>query len=416
MKNLTPVLVTFLISLSWAKIDENRDVQLAKFMKNFRTTFEDSVINLSLPEDAFLNISAFLSKYGYPFESHPIITEDGFILEIHRIPSKNNNSSVVLLVPPLLASSIDYVNQGPNVSLALLLYDQGYDVWIMNPRGTRWSMNHQTLNSSEKAFWDFSFHEKGIYDVSASIDFTLNNTGVANLTLVGFSEGTSASMALLSTRPEYNDMVEVVVLLSPIGYMGGVQSPIPLFLVKYMSEIESFMDNLHFYGLPYIESVSQLLIKICTIDGFDEICSGVIGLVMGYDPDELDTDFMLVLLSDKPAGFSMKQLLHYGQEISTASFRQYDYGTSGNKEHYGTSEPPTYDPKKITAQVAVYYGKNDYFAAISDVEKLLNQLPTVVDAYLIEYEYFNHLDFVAAKDVKTMLYDRVLSVIKKYTS
>lgn len=89
----------------------------------------------------------------------------------------------------------------------------------------------------------------------------------------------------------------------------------------------------------------------------------------------------MILLSDKPAGVSAKQLIHYGQEILSGgrniqkflankvifrvgSFRQYDYGTLENPAYYGTPEPPNYELSNITAPLAAYYGKNDYFAAV----------------------------------------------------
>lgn len=109
---------------------------------------------------------------------------------------------------------------------------------MTNSRGTRYSMNHLYLDSSQQEFWNFSFHERGYYDLSASIDYILNYTGVSKVTVVTFSESTSSSMALLSTRPEYNEKIELLVLLSPVGYMEGVTSVIPVFLAQYLSELQ----------------------------------------------------------------------------------------------------------------------------------------------------------------------------------
>lgn len=51
-----------------------------------------------------------------------------------------------------------------------------------------------------------------------------------------------------------------------------------------------------------------------------------------------------------------------------------------------------------------------------DVESLVRQFPNQAELNLIEYENFNHLDFILAKDVKTLVYDRVLAVIANYTT
>lgn len=99
-------------------------------------------------------------------------------------------------------------------------------------------MFHQNLNITAKEFWNFSFHEKGYFDVAASIDYILNRTGLDKITAVGFSEGTSALIALTSTRTEYQKKINLVSLLSPIGYMGGVTSPIYVLAVNFLNVLQ----------------------------------------------------------------------------------------------------------------------------------------------------------------------------------
>ena len=104
-----------------------------------------------------------IENHGYPCENHYITTEDGYILTYQRIPhGKNDDGSgqkpVVLLMHGLLSSSADYVNMGPDRSLAYLLSDIGYDVWLGNSRGNAWSRNHtdpEVLADAEK-FYDFT--------------------------------------------------------------------------------------------------------------------------------------------------------------------------------------------------------------------------------------------------------------------
>ncbi|KAL1502477.1 hypothetical protein ABEB36_007613 [Hypothenemus hampei] len=394
--------------------NQNPQLELENVLSRLSSKIKESFIGRELPDDVFLNISQYLTKHGYPLESHGITTEDGYNIVLHRIPSKKNNSAAILFVPPLGCSSIDWVSYGSNNSLALLLADLDYDIWMVNPRGTRYSMSHVTYNSSSEEFWDFSFHEKGYYDVANSIDYILNSTGLQKLATVGFSEGTSASLILPATRPEYNEKISLMVLLSPIGYMGGVRSKIALLGVEFLDLLMDLAKYIHFYGLPYFDLIPDLLVAVCSVDDFIPICRDVVESTMGYDPDELDLDQFLIIMSDKPAGLSFKQLFHYGQEIRTKSFRQYDYGTTKNLEVYGSNDPPAYNTSEITVPVAAYYGKNDYFAAVEDVNKLLGELPNVADNYLIEYEYFNHLDFLFAIHVKSLVYDQVIDVIKKH--
>ena len=69
----------------------------------------------------------FISNHGYPSEIHEVVTEDGYILEMHRIPhgkhvnssgkAKNGTRPVAFLQHCLMCSSADWVLAGPEKSL-----------------------------------------------------------------------------------------------------------------------------------------------------------------------------------------------------------------------------------------------------------------------------------------------------------
>lgn len=56
-----------------------------------------------------------LKKYGYPVEIHTVITSDGYLLEMHRIP--RIGGIPVYLQHGLLDSSAGWILLGPNNSL-----------------------------------------------------------------------------------------------------------------------------------------------------------------------------------------------------------------------------------------------------------------------------------------------------------
>ena len=65
--------------------------------------------------------------------------------------------------------------------------ESGYDVWLGNNRGTRYSNFNQNIDTEASAeYWDFSWAEMGLYDVPAFIDKILEVTGQANVTYIGY--------------------------------------------------------------------------------------------------------------------------------------------------------------------------------------------------------------------------------------
>jgi len=101
---------------------------------------------------------------------------------------------VVILQHGLLDSCAGFVLNG-SVSLAFILADLGYDIWMNNSRGNRYSRHHSYLDpendAHKKTYWDYSFEEMAKYDQPALFKFILDKTGVQKVTYVGHSQGTT---------------------------------------------------------------------------------------------------------------------------------------------------------------------------------------------------------------------------------
>lgn len=59
------------------------------------------------------------------------------------------------------------------LSPAFLLAEAGYDVWLGNNRGNKYSKEHLYLKPTSKEFWDYDWEEIGTYDVPAMTDYIL---------------------------------------------------------------------------------------------------------------------------------------------------------------------------------------------------------------------------------------------------
>lgn len=65
---------------------------------------------------------------------------------------------------------------------------------------------------------EFSFHEMGVLDLPAVIDYVLHVTQRQTVTLIGHSMGTTLTFAGLSAKPDMNRKINLFVALAPLTY------------------------------------------------------------------------------------------------------------------------------------------------------------------------------------------------------
>ncbi|XP_033337986.2 lipase 3 [Megalopta genalis] len=354
-------------------------------------------------------------KFGYQGETHEVTTTDGYILQMHRIigsrkSPKANNKPAVLLVHGLLDCSATWVLGTPEKALGYILADWGYDVWMGNVRGNRYSRKHKWLNIKDKKYWSFSWHEMGLYDLPAMIDHILKITNQKKIMYIGHSQGGTAFLVMASERPEYQEKIEAAFPLAPASFMSHMTNPFFRLLATFVDALEELTKII---GLNEFQPSSKFIQKVMAIACKEEaitspLCTSVIFLINGPSFKQLNRTLIPEIGQYDPAGSSAKQFVHYGQLVNSGNFAQFDYGLFGNLKTYGRSSPPKYNLANIKIPIYIYYGSDDQLVSDTDVRRLSKELPNA-QRYLVPYQHFSHIDFVWGKDVDTLLYNRVLN-------
>lgn len=78
---------------------------------------------------------------------------------------------------------------------------------------------NKTLENYNKHSW----HENGVHDVAAMVDYVLKTTQQSSTMVVGHSMGGTAVLVMLTDRPEYNAKVKASFLLTPAVYFHNVR-------------------------------------------------------------------------------------------------------------------------------------------------------------------------------------------------
>lgn len=116
-----------------------------------------------------------------------------------------------------------WILNDPHRSLAFILADMGYDVWMTNNRGTRYSREHKVyINKMDNwRYWDFSFDEMAQYDIPANFEYIKNVTKAKQIIYIGHSQGTTQMFAHLCMKPEFKANIKAFIGLGPVTTVGN---------------------------------------------------------------------------------------------------------------------------------------------------------------------------------------------------
>jgi len=365
------------------------------------------VVGLTLGSRLSATPGQLIQAAGYPLEEHTVSTADGYDLSVQRIP--RDGSPTVYLQHGLLDSSATWVMNQPSEALAFLLYDAGFDVWLGNQRGNRYS-NSMTNGSAYN--WYFSMDEMAEFDDAALLKYITSATGRPQLGWVGHSRGTQQMFYGLSRFPEHAAAINVFVALAPVAWVGKMKAE----MLRVLADVDTgdVFDRIGYHDfLPSAYDTEDLCV-FCR-----SCCDDLIGSIVGpgtRNASLFNQSNLELWLHHFPAGTSAQEMAHYAQLVDRDNVALYDYGAAGNRAHYGTDTAPEYNLTDIPAQVpiALFTGGEDYLADPADVLRLISTLGRDRFVSITDIPHFNHMSFVWGLDAPKLVYSKVAQLLKQY--
>ncbi|XP_045025545.1 lipase member K isoform X2 [Daphnia magna] len=355
-----------------------------------------------------------IKNRGYPVEIHQVTTDDGYVLELHRIPPNSSTTpkKVVFLQHGVLQNSGVWTANPTSRSLAFLLADRSYDVWLGNFRGNTFSRRHTTLNPSTAEFWKFSWDELGNHDITSSIDYVLKFTGQPRLSYIGYSLGSAAVFMGAVKHQDLNSKIDIVIALAPLSTFAHAAIEVLRVFAPWVDYLKRALDFMGVYGWFDTDGLGDQIFKsFCEQTRTQaQFCIDYFYNIFVGPSKNLDPDMIPLFNANLMRGTSVKVIAQFAQNYNAGKTLQaYDFGREGNMLRYGSHKPWTYDLRNVTVPVYVFSGGADRVVTPLDVDWLLTQLGNLKGSTrLIDY---NHLDFLFGIDVKERLYDKVVALL-----
>jgi lysosomal acid lipase/cholesteryl ester hydrolase len=248
----------------------------------------------------------------------------------------------------------------------------------------------------------FAFH-----DIPDSIDYILQATGQKSLSYIGFSQGTAQAFATLSIHPVLNDKVDVFVALAPAMSPAGLSPGIVNSLIKASPEVVFLA-----FGRRSILSSAAMWQSILYPPIFIRLIDMSLSLLFGWHGRNISTHQKLAAYPHLYSFTSTKSVVHWFQIIRTKSFQMYDdavqapFSLSASDRYYKVAKFPT---RNIKTPVVLMYGGSD---SLVDINVMLKELPRHTVAK--EIPHFEHLDFLWAQEVDTLVFPYVFAALDEY--
>jgi len=377
-------------------------------------------------EEMEMDVCEFIENRGFKVEKHFATTPDSYIIGLQRIPYKMTppdgadepvedkqvtRRGVVLFIHGFMQSSEAFViRKDVHNSIPLVLASAGYDVWLGNNRGNKYSCKHTSKKASHDDFWDFCLDEMIRYDLPTMIEYVLAQSGAETLTIIGFSQGTAQSFACLSSNSQIAKRVNLFIALAPVSAVKGFSNPVVDNLARSRPDFVFLL-----FGKRAILPSAHFWRKILSRSLFVTAIDKAILFLFGWTAQCIDPAEKALLYSHIYSFSSTKTVCHWFQIIQSSRFQMFDDAMSStyssSSTGYSLISLPQYCTNQLQCPVACFYGGKDN---LPNTSALLSTLPKEKLVFLHKEDEYEHLDFMWAKDTGKKICPKILNLLDKY--
>ncbi|KAI7481319.1 alpha/beta-hydrolase [Hortaea werneckii] len=363
---------------------------------------------------------------GYVAEEHIVQTKDGYLLGLHRVVGRQGSAEgqqgqrvnsgegsvgkkVVYMHHGLLMNSEVWVCLTDRERcLPFVLVEQGYDVWLGNNRGNKYSKKSVHSKPTEARFWDFSMDQFAFHDIPDSINYILETTRQPNLSYIGFSQGTAQAFATLSIHPTLNEKVNLFIALAPAMAPPGLASGTVASLCKSNPEV-LFLA----FGRRAILGSATMWQALLYPAIFTWFIDKSLAFLFNWQTRNISPHQKLAAYPHLYSFTSTKCVVHWFQIIRNGTFQMFDdetttpFAVGNSAKYYKVAKFPT---RNIKTPIHLIYGGSD---SLVDIKLMLKELPRHTVARGIQK--YEHLDLLWASDVNRLVFPHVLEALEMYT-
>ncbi|SZF01808.1 unnamed protein product [Blumeria hordei] len=359
--------------------------------------------------------------FGYTAEEHIVQTRDGYLLGVHRLAWKRGEENqnvnygtgtqrkgVVYMHHGLLMSSEVWVCMTEEERcLPFRLVELGYDVWLGNNRGNKYSKKNIYHSPNETRFWNFSMDEFAFYDIPDTIEYILQTTMATSLSYIGFSQGTAQAFASLAVHPKLNKKINVFIALAPAMSPPGLSNSVVNALVKSSPKVLFLL-----FGHYSILSSTTVWQSILYPPIYTRLIDLALSNLFGWKVRNISASQKLAAYSHLYSFTSTKSVVHWFQIIRNKTFHMFDDDRSpfmslGSKNFTKVKKFPT---RNIKSPITLVYGGSD---SLVDIDVMRKELPSHTS--VVEIKHFEHLDFLWAREVETLVFPHVFKALEEHS-